>query len=123
MPGDPFAEDRSQDAPAVTEGLEIAVAVDPVQLEARDLGHPQPRLGGAEVDQRLDFEAVDVGVQLRQAAAPEGGVPVGEVAVVRAVQQIRETGETPVPELSDQRHVVTSAALDETRALGEVRTA
>src|ERR1700738_462546 len=111
MPRDPLAENRPQDAPAVTEGLEIALAVDPVELEARHLGHPQPRLGGTEVDQRLDLEAVDVGVELRQAATPEGVVPVAQVAVVRAVEDIGQAGEPPVAELSDDRHVAASAAL------------
>src|ERR1019366_3861090 len=91
MPRDPLAQDRSKHAPAVAEGLEIALAVDPLKLEARDLGHPHARLGGSKVDQRLDLEAVDVDIHQRQAATPEGVVAIAQVAVVRAVQQVRLT--------------------------------
>ena len=51
-------ENRAENAPAITDGIQVADAVDPRVLVARDLCDIQSGLGDADVDQGLDFESV-----------------------------------------------------------------
>ena len=83
-----LAEDRAEHPEAVAEGLEVALAGDPVLLVARHLGDLHPGAGDAEVDQRLDLEAGHVERDEGQAARPEGVVAVAEVGEVGAVQEV-----------------------------------
>src|SRR4029077_20480708 len=48
-----LAKDRCQHPAAVPEGAEVALAVDPAPLEARDLADLEAGAGNADIDQRL----------------------------------------------------------------------
>ena len=54
--GEPLAEDHSQHAPAVSNGVEVAYAVDPGILEAGNLHDLKPRLVCANGDLRVGLE-------------------------------------------------------------------
>ena len=61
--------------------LQVALAVDAAALVAGNLVDLEPGLGGADVHQGLDLEAVAVEVEHVQVAGPEGVVAVAEVGV------------------------------------------
>lgn len=53
-----LGQDRIQDAQAITEGIQVADAVDSRMFVTRDLLDDQPSLGDTNVYQRLHFESV-----------------------------------------------------------------
>ena len=55
-----FPQDHFEYPPAVFGGTEVADTVDAGVLVAGDLGNDKAGCGGADVDQRLDLEAVAV---------------------------------------------------------------
>src|SRR5437763_12854383 len=91
-----LAEDRSQHAEPIPEGSKVAFAVDPVSFEARNFRHREACPRRADVDQRLDLEAVAVDVERRQAPPTEGVVTVAEDAVPSAVQELHHRTEDTV---------------------------
>src|SRR3712207_6658775 len=104
---EPLDDQRAQHAGAIPPGVEVALAVDPRVLEARDLDDLQPRLGDPGVDDRLDLEAVApllargvvqprVEVQAREAVPPEGVVAVAEIGVPGAEQHVDRPVQPPV---------------------------
>src|SRR2546423_652023 len=75
---EPLADDRAQNSAAVPKRPEIALAVHPVELEARHLDDSQLCFRSPDVDQRLDLEPVAVDPQLTEAGPPEGVEAVAE---------------------------------------------
>src|SRR6185437_3312034 len=129
-------ENRAENPPAVTGRVQVADAVDPRMLVARDLRDRQPGLGDADVDQGLDLESVApqpgavgrggrIGVKAehRDVAAPEDVVPVAQVRVPGAAQQVDQAAEPPVTGAAQAGDVAAAAAGGEPAALGVVRAA
>jgi hypothetical protein len=125
--------DGAQHPDPVGEGVEVAVSEMAAVLEARDLGHHQPGLGDAHVDQGLDLEAVPpahgprIGALLahfevhdREALTPEGVVAVTQVGVTGPVDQVHNFVQEVVPELAQPGDVARTGPGHKTRALGEV---
>src|SRR6185437_10661151 len=123
-----FARDGPQHAKAVADGVEVAFAVQARALEARHLGHAQAGPGHADVDDRLDLEAVAplqaragyraaLQVERRQAVPPERVVAVAQVTEPGAVERVGEQVQPEVAGPADPRDVGTAAAVDEARAL------
>src|SRR6266511_673616 len=115
-----LADNGLQNAEAVAKRAEVALSVNAIQLEARDLGDDEPRLCDPNVDQRLNLEPVAVDVDDRQAAGPERVVAGAEVGVARSVEKIDQTAQECVAHPAKPRDVSASSSLDEPRALREV---
>ena len=96
------------------------LAVDAVRLVAGDLRDLQPATGGADIQHRLDLEAVGIDFEVGDDAGPEGVVAVTEVGEAVAEQRPHHQHERFVPRPTQERHVRGAAAGDEARALGEV---
>src|SRR3984957_4284664 len=116
----PLGEDGAEPPPAVAQGAQVALAVDPRVLEARHLGDRQPGGGGAEVEHGLDLEPVAPALPLpgRLRLQPEGGcvpgpecvVPVAKVGVAGAVHEVHGQPEQLVAELAERGDVSAARA-------------
>src|SRR6201999_3566159 len=100
--------------------VEVAAPMQAWMLVARDLVHDQARLGDADVDQRLHFEAVAVEAHVGQTPSPEGVVSVAEVGVVRAVQRVDKRVQDVVADASSAGYVGAGPTLREARPLDEI---
>ena len=130
-----LGQDRTQHTPAVPDGVQVADAVDPGMLVARDLGHPQPGLRDADVDQGLDLESVapqpgaaagrdvrfSIQAEHRDVPPPEGVVPVAQIGVLRPAQHVDQAAEDPVTQAAQPGDITAAAADGEPCALGEIR--
>ena len=101
----PFCEDGLQYATTITKRIQVANSMNPSMLEARDLSDDQARLGDANVDKRLDLEAVapeptvtvrsrgrrGVEIQNWQVPPPEDIEPVTEIRVASVVARVEES--------------------------------
>ena len=115
---------------AVAEGVQVGGAVQPVVLEAGHLGDRQAGRGRAEVEQRLDLEAVapdgalagGVGDEAedREVPGPEGVVAVAEVREAGAEHRVDDHAERPVAEPAQRGDVAAARSGGEPRALREV---
>ncbi len=97
--------------------------MDAVVFVARDLLHLESGRDDPDVDEGLDLETGAVEGDLVEAVTPEGVVAVAEVGVPGAELAVDERAEGPVAQSANGRHVVRAAAVGESGALGEIRTA
>src|SRR5689334_8812230 len=73
---EPFADDGSKNAPAVTNRAEIARPADPWRLEACNLDDLQSIFHRSDIQECLNFEPVALALEKRHVTPPERDIPV-----------------------------------------------
>jgi hypothetical protein len=101
--------------------MEVAIAMNPVRLEARNFDCPKTGTMNSDIDQGLNFESVGVNVNPIQAVGPYPDEAVRRVRTTSAVEHADKKADTTIAHAPKIGDVGRPSARTKAAAFGKVR--